>query len=152
MVKTKSNEDLITEIDAGIKKEVSVGCAIGEVVCSICGTDNRKRWCEHWNGKEYDGNMCYFELKSPIDAYEVSFVAVPAQPKAGTTKNYGPDQEKQGNEEVTTENNDIQEDTENKQDETKTNNFNEQDLISLKMKTIKSFIFAQKNLDKKEGM
>ncbi len=152
MVKTKSNEDLITEIDAGIKKEVSVGCAIGEVICSICGTDNRKRWCEHWNGKEYDGNMCYFELKSPIDAYEVSFVAVPAQPKAGTTKNYGPDQEEQEAEEVATENNDNQEDADHKQDETKTNNFNEQDLISLKMKTIKSFIFAQKNLDKKEGM
>ncbi len=152
MVKTKSNEDLITEIDAGIKKEVSVGCAIGEVVCSICGTDNRKRWCEHWNGKEYDGNMCYFELKNPIDAYEVSFVAVPAQPKAGTTKNYGPEKEEHDDEIVAPENNDNNDSTESNQDETKNNNFNEQDLISLKMKTIKSFIFAQKNLDKKEGM
>lgn len=86
--------------------------------------------------------MCYFELKSPTDAYEVSFVAVPAQPKAGTTKNYGPDQEDQENEEVITENN--KENTETDQEETKNNNFNEQDLISLKMKTIKSFIFAKK--------
>lgn len=152
MVKTKSNEDLITEIDAGIKKEVSVGCAIGEVICSICGTDNRKRWCEHCHGHEYDGKTCHFELKSPIDAYEVSFVAVPAQPKAGTTKNYGSEKVEQVDEDVVTENNDNNDGTKNKNDETKNNNFNEQDLISLKMKTIKSFIFAQKNLDKKEGM
>lgn len=147
MVKTESNKDLITEIDAGIKKEVSVGCAIGEVVCSICGTDNRKRWCEHWNGKEYEGRTCYFELKSPIDAYEVSFVAVPAQPKAGTTKNYGPKEEKDATIEVenveTDKNNDV---TEEK------NILNEEDLISLKMKSIKSFIFAKKNINKKEGM
>lgn len=150
MVKTKSNEDLITEIAAGIKKEVSVGCAIGEVVCSICGTDNRKRWCEHWNGKEYDGKMCYFELNNPLDAYEVSFVAVPAQPKAGTTKNYGP--EKEENNLVEPENNDIIENTESNHDEIKKYDLNKQDLISLRMKTIKSFIFTQKRLDKKEGM
>lgn len=147
MVKTESNKDLITEIDAGIKKEVSVGCAIGEVVCSICGTDNRKRWCKHWNGQEYEGKTCYFELKSPIDAYEVSFVAVPAQPKAGTTKNYGPKEEKDATVEVknveTDKNNDV---TEEK------NILNEEDLISLKMKSIKSFIFAKKNINKKEGM
>lgn len=147
MVKTESNKDLITEIDAGIKKEVSVGCAIGEVVCSICGTDNRKRWCEHWNGQEYEGKTCYFELKSPIDAYEVSFVAVPAQPKAGTTKNYGPKEEKDATVEVgnveTDKNNDV---TEEK------NILNEEDLISLKMKSIKSFIFAKKNINKKEGI
>lgn len=147
MVKTESNKDLITEIDAGIKKEVSVGCAIGEVVCSICGTDNRKRWCEHWNGQEYERKTCYFELKSPIDAYEVSFVAVPAQPKAGTTKNYGPKEEKDATVEVenveTDKNNDV---TEEK------NILNEEDLISLKMKSIKSFIFAKKNINKKEGM
>lgn len=147
MVKTESNKDLITEIDAGIKKEVSVGCAIGEVVCSICGTDNRKRWCEHWNGQEHEGKTCYFELKSPIDAYEVSFVAVPAQPKAGTTKNYGPKEEKDAKVEVenveTDKNNDV---TEEK------NILNDEDLISLKMKSIKSFIFAKKNINKKEGM
>lgn len=135
MVKTKSNEDLITEISAGIKKEVSVGCAISEVVCSICGTDNRKKYCEHWNGHEYDSKMCYFELKSPTDAYEVSFVAIPAQPKAGTTKNYALNKNEIINE---TSKSDIEKITE---EETK----KEQDLISLRIKNIKSFIFANKN-------
>ncbi len=83
MVRTDTNKDLITEISAGIKKEVSVGCAIGAVVCSICGANNRETMCKHWNGREYDGKTCYFKLLNPKDAYEVSFVAVPAQPKAG---------------------------------------------------------------------
>lgn len=89
MVRTESNKDLITEISAGIKKEVSVGCAIGTVVCSICGANQRETLCKHWNGKEYDGKTCYFKLMDPKDAYEVSFVAVPAQPNAGVTKSYG---------------------------------------------------------------
>lgn len=131
MVKTKSNEDLITEIEAGIKKEVSVGCAIGEIVCSICGTDNRKKWCDHWNGQKYDGKTCYFELNSPLDAYEVSFVAIPAQPKAGTTKNYGPDEKTKEEEK-----NEVSEETKK---------YDEKDLISLKIKSIKSFIFHEKN-------
>ncbi|MEI3507853.1 MAG: hypothetical protein V8R01_01770 [Bacilli bacterium] len=147
MVKTESNRDLITEIEAGIKKEVSVGCAISEVICSICGVDNRKCWCEHWHGQEYDGEICYFKLQNPIDAYEVSFVAVPAQPKAGTTKNYGP-KAKKGNSNIV----DSKTTRTNENTQEKNNNLNEEDLISLKMKTIKSFIFAQKNLDKKEGM
>ena len=30
-------EEIIADIEAGIKKEVSVGCAMGRAVCSICG-------------------------------------------------------------------------------------------------------------------
>lgn len=89
MLNTDANKDFIAEIKGGIKKEVSVGCACGSVVCSICGTDNRKKWCDHFWGREYDGKTCYFKLENAKDAYEVSFVAVPAQPKAGTTKHYG---------------------------------------------------------------
>lgn len=89
MVRTESNKDLITDISAGIKKEVSVGCAIGTVQCSVCGTNNRKQWCDHYAGKEYDGKTCHFKLLDAKDAYELSFVAVPAQPKAGVVKEYG---------------------------------------------------------------
>lgn len=92
MLRTDSTKDMIAEIEAGIKKEVSVGCAIGSAVCSICGVDNRKAWCEHYNGKTYDGQLCYFKLEEPLDAYELSFVAVPAQPAAGVTKSYGAEQ------------------------------------------------------------
>ena len=88
MAKTDSNKDLITDIQAGIKKEVSVGCRMAKAQCSICGIDNKKSYCEHFGGKIYDGKSCYFKLLDAQDAYEVSFVAVPAQPQAGTIKSY----------------------------------------------------------------
>ena len=89
MVKTSSNQDYITEIKAGIKKEVSVGCNVGKVVCSICGKNNLETSCGHKSGKEYGGKICYRKLEEPKDAYEISFVAVPAQREAGVTKDYG---------------------------------------------------------------
>ncbi|WMJ23463.1 hypothetical protein RBG61_01995 [Paludicola sp. MB14-C6] len=85
---TKSNEDLILEINAGIKKEVSVGVSIGKVQCSICGIDRRKQTCDHKLGAEYNKKKCHFILCEPTDAYEVSFVAVPAQKQAGVIKSY----------------------------------------------------------------
>ena len=39
MVCTDDNRGLIAEIDGGIKKEVSVGCAVKRRVCSICGEE-----------------------------------------------------------------------------------------------------------------
>ena len=84
MMRTEENANLIAEIDGGIKKEVSVGCAIGRTVCSICGVENGK--CEHVKGQKYGDKLCYFTLKDSTDAYEWSFVAVPAQPAVGVTK------------------------------------------------------------------
>jgi HK97 family phage portal protein len=89
MANTESNKDFIAEIEAGIKKEVSVGCAVKSVICSICGVDNRVTVCDHYNGLEYGGQTCYKKLVNPVDAYEVSFVAVPSQTDAGVTKSYG---------------------------------------------------------------
>ena len=36
MVRTDGNQDLIREIDAGIKKEVSVSCTAASHTCSVC--------------------------------------------------------------------------------------------------------------------
>lgn len=80
------NETLIAEIDAGIKKEVSVGCAVAKRICSVCGADERQSPCGHRRGKTYDGKTCHYILDEPTDAYEWSFVAVPAQKNAGVTK------------------------------------------------------------------
>ncbi len=92
MVKTPSNADLIAEIKGGIKKEVSVGCAVASAFCSICGTDNTKSYCRHYPGKTYEKEggavLCTFALDGGKDAYEFSFVAVPAQKAAGTSKSY----------------------------------------------------------------
>lgn len=84
-----SNKDLIEDIDAGIKKEVSVGCSVARVVCSICGRDYyRDPECNHYKGELYNGKTCYAKLEQPIDAYETSFVSVPSQKEAGVTKAY----------------------------------------------------------------
>lgn len=88
MLRTESNADLIKEIDGGIKKEVSVSCSTEKCICSICGKDLRKRECKHIKGKTYSKKLCYGILTNPTDAYEWSFVAVPAQRKAGVTKSF----------------------------------------------------------------
>ncbi len=89
MVRTETNADLIREIEGGIKKEVSVSCAVADTVCSICGNPlgDRER-CVHTKGRWYGNQLCCGILQNPTDAYEWSFVAVPAQPKAGVVKGF----------------------------------------------------------------
>lgn len=91
LLRTEKNGDLIAEIEGGIKKEVSVGCSAGRSVCSVCGTENGD--CAHAPGREYDGRLCFRELKDITDAYEWSFVAVPAQRAAGVLKRFGQERE-----------------------------------------------------------
>lgn len=86
--RTQGNAELIEAIEAGIVKEVSVGCSMGRNICSICRCDVRSPQCGHHKGREYDGELCYGELSQPQDAYEFSFVAVPAQRAAGVIKGY----------------------------------------------------------------
>ena len=89
MMRTEGNKDLIAEIDGGIKKEVSVSCAVKRRVCSLCGADIRKSPCSHVKGQYYGGKLCEVILDEPTDAYEWSFVAIPAQVGAGITKAHG---------------------------------------------------------------
>ena len=84
LLRTEKNADLIAEIEGGIKKEVSVGCSMGKNVCSICGAE--EGGCQHVKGQMYGDRMCFIELQEPLDAYEWSFVAVPAQRNAGVLK------------------------------------------------------------------
>ena len=82
-----AGDEWIADIEAGIKKEVSVGCAMGRSVCSICGGDYGS--CGHRKGEYYEGQLCCAILRDPVDAYEFSFVAVPAQREAGVLKGLG---------------------------------------------------------------
>ncbi len=82
-----ANDEVIADIEAGIKKEVSVGCAMGRSVCSVCGSEYGT--CGHVKGETYDGQVCCAVLQEPVDAYEFSFVAVPAQREAGVLKGMG---------------------------------------------------------------
>ena len=87
LLRTEKNADLIAEIEGGIKKEVSVGCSVAKRVCSVCGADSGT--CQHVKGQVYGDRLCFAELREPRDAYEWSFVAVPAQPGAGVLKRFG---------------------------------------------------------------
>lgn len=148
MIKTDSNKDLIAEIMGGIKKEVSTSCVPEKMICSICGTDNMKDYCRHWPGNEYtveDGTAkgkkrrCKMLLSGAKEAYELSFVAVPAQPRAGTHKSIGftkpvPETEAQGQdpeEKDQAENNSVEKDLEN----------------AVKVRIAESFIFAENKED-----
>lgn len=84
MLRTNANKKMIDAIEGGIIKEVSVGCAMAECNCSVCGEPINT--CGHRKGETYDGKLCCGVLSDPVDAYEFSFVAVPAQPGAGVTK------------------------------------------------------------------
>ena len=94
MVRSQKNADLILEIDGGIKKEVSVSCAVSQRICSICGANRLTQPCSHQPGADYETptgtQKCHILLEEPTDAYEWSFVAIPAQPQAGVTKAHLP--------------------------------------------------------------
>lgn len=94
MLRNETNQPIIDAIDGGILKEVSVGCAISKTSCSICGEPMSFDWktwekaCPngHVKGSVCDGVLCVENLEKPTDAFEWSFVAVPAQKGAGVTK------------------------------------------------------------------
>lgn len=141
MIKTDSNKDLIAEIVGGIKKEVSTSCTPEKMICNICGTDNMKKYCRHWPGVEYtieDGTAtgtkkrCKLLLSGAKEAYELSFVAVPAQPRAGTHKSIGftkpvPETEADPEEKSQDENTHVEKDLD----------------LALKVRASESFIFTE---------
>ena len=82
------NDRLIADIEGGILREVSVGVRGARPVCTICGS--RRHECEHSAGGEYGGKTCWFRFDEIEDAFEFSFVPVPAQRGAGVRKCYDP--------------------------------------------------------------
>lgn len=138
IIKIPENESFIAELNAGIKKEVSVGCSVATVKCSVCGTNPRETRCRHIKGKEYTVNgvksQCVHILDGATDAYEVSFVAIPAQRNAGACKQFEADDTGQ------TENDEIVDNSAETNTENK--DFNE---LDLEIKAVESFIFTQKS-------
>ena len=98
MLRGEKTDRIIANSEAGIHREVSVGCAMGARRCSVCGADYGS--CEHRKGQRYGDRTCFCVLCDPLDAYEFSFVAVPAQPAAGVMKRLGEDETGRRNEEL----------------------------------------------------
>ena len=84
MLRGEETDGLIRQIEGGIKKEVSIGCAVKRKMCSICGEEYGA--CAHVKGETYGMERCAAVLCEAVDAYEFSFVAVPAQKEAGVLK------------------------------------------------------------------
>lgn len=85
-----NNKKLIDEIKTGIKKEVSIGFSSSCIICSLDGQLINE--CGHCIGDTYniDGveKQCIGIIDKVDDAYEFSFVSIPAQRKAGIVKQY----------------------------------------------------------------
>lgn len=92
MPRTPKTQELIQRLEAGILKEVSVSCSVAKEICSVCGANRKEQYCDHKKGRFYGNGMkklqCHTKLEFPTDAYEWSFVAVPAQRRAGVIKSY----------------------------------------------------------------
>ncbi len=97
MVRSDATKPIVDSIEAGILKEISIGCRVKSCNCSICKKPLKMNWntwkyqCEtgHIKGETYPEGLCVGDLEDAVDAYEFSFVAVPAQKGAGVTKSVG---------------------------------------------------------------
>lgn len=86
MPRTEGTRELVSALESGVLRECSVGLSVGRALCSICGRDQCETICRHQPGRTYEGKQCWVDLDGVSDVYEVSLVAVPAQPEAGTMK------------------------------------------------------------------
>ena len=79
-----STDAIIADIEDGTLFDVSIGFGFETAICAICGNnyyDGSK--CEHWRGREYEGQLCYIIAKPPGYLMELSGVFDGAYPTAG---------------------------------------------------------------------
>lgn len=72
-------------VENGLLSTVSIGMDATDVRCSICGKDVSDEDCHHIRGREYDGQICYWDIYE-CTARELSFVIVPSDMYAKVIK------------------------------------------------------------------
>lgn len=83
------DEDGKKQTQDGRLATVSVGISASDVRCSICGANVAECQCEHKRGEKYNGNVCYWEIRS-FKGKELSYVITPSDPYAHIIKVYSP--------------------------------------------------------------
>jgi len=85
-----STDSIIASIQDGTFFDTSIGWGADKYECSICGNDYRDyRNCEHYAGREYEGEICYVIAKPPGFLMENSIVMDGAYPGAGVLSKNG---------------------------------------------------------------
>lgn len=85
-----STDSIIADIEDGTLFDVSIGFGFETAICSICGNNYYKySECEHFRGREYDGQLCYIIAKPPGCLMELSGVFDGAYPTAGVLSQAG---------------------------------------------------------------
>lgn len=89
LVKTPANEEIRTQIDAGVYSHVSIGFRWADLACDLCGRSYFAGECPHVIDREYDGRRCtatYAGDPGRVEAIEASLVYLGAQYGAVVTK------------------------------------------------------------------
>lgn len=80
----------IEGIKNGTLSTVSIGAIVYDLRCSICGKNLAEEGeCEHEKGQHYDGELCYWKVEE-MEPKEISYVIVPSDKYALTTRIYKP--------------------------------------------------------------
>lgn len=87
------DEDGKKQIRDGRLATVSVGISASDIRCSICGENVSEHLCEHERGKQYNGETCYWEIRS-FKGKELSYVITPSDPYAHNVRIYSPSDKK----------------------------------------------------------
>jgi len=89
LVKTRGNEEVRAQIDAGVYSHVSIGFRWADLTCDVCGRSYFQGGCPHVIDQEYEGRRCtatYSGDPRKVEALEGSLVYLGAQYGAVVTK------------------------------------------------------------------
>jgi hypothetical protein len=76
-----TDQDAISKILDKRYLTVSIGGGSDHAYCSICGTDKKASYCDHYRGEVYDGQTCFY-ISGTMNFDHISYVASPADDNA----------------------------------------------------------------------